>query len=237
MSKKHDRNTRLAHAGRDPASFHGAVNVPVIHASTLLFPTVDAMEEAGKRPFDAYTYGRTLTPTIDAFERAVAEIEGGHRAVAVGSGLAAVSVALMAHLKAGDHLLMVDSTYGPSRRLCDTILKRFGVETTYYDPLIGAGIADLCRENTAVIFLESPGSHTFEVQDVPAITAVARDRGIVTMIDNTWASPWFYRPLEHGVDVSLHAATKYIVGHSDALMGIIILGDAGQTLRHWQRPS
>ncbi|MEQ8965350.1 MAG: cystathionine beta-lyase [Azospirillaceae bacterium] len=219
---KHGRNTRLVHAGRHPDENFGILNPPVYHASTITWPSVERMNEAGRRPFDTWTYGRNGTPTTASFEEAVAEMEGGHRAVATPSGLAAIVQALGAFVSAGDHILVADSVYGPTRKYCDRVLRRFGVETTYYDPLIGGGIAELVRDNTRVIFMESPGSSTFEVQDVPAIAAVARERGIATMIDNTWATPLFFRPIEHGVTVSIHAATKYIVGHSDAMMGVAV---------------
>lgn len=223
--RPHKTATRLSHSGRDSFGHHGAVNVPVYRASTILFPDQETFEDLTSQPFDAYQYGRTLTPTSDALEHAVAELENGYRSISVSSGAAACSTALLASLKAGDHLLMVDSAYGPTRRMCDTILKSYGVETTYYDPLVGAGIAELVRPNTAAIYLESPGSLTFEVQDVPAIVAVAKPRGITTIMDNTWASPLFYKPLDHGVDVSVQAGTKYIVGHADVLIGLITLPD------------
>lgn len=228
MTLTRKTDTTLTHAGRKPRANHGIVNPPVYHASTILFPTVAALEDVGK-PFETYRYGRQGTPTSEAFEEAVSAMEGGYRAIAVESGLAAITGALTAFLKAGDHLLMVDSVYGPTRIFCDKVLKRFGVETTYYDPLIGGEIAELIREETRVVFMESPGSHTFEVQDVPAIVKAARARGAVTMIDNTWATPLFFRPFDHGVDLSLHAATKYMVGHSDAMMGVI----AARTEEHF----
>ena len=221
----HATATRLSHSGRDSAGHNGAVNVPVYRASTILFPSQEVYEDLTARPFDTYQYGRTLTPTSDALEKAVAELEHGYRAISVSSGAAACATALLAHVKAGDHILVVDTAYGPTRRLCATLLKDLGVETEYYDPLIGAGIAALIRPNTSVIYLETPGSLTFEVQDVPAIVAVAKDQGITTILDNTWASPLFFKPLDHGVDVSVQAATKYIVGHADALVGLITLPD------------
>ena len=223
------RKTVLTHSGNRPEQNHGIINPPVYHASTILFPSVAEMDEAYRKPVerqdgDLYRYGLTGTPTTEALEHAVAELEGGYNAVATGSGLMAVTLSLMAFLKTGDHLLMVDSVYSPTRRFCANALDRFGVETTYYDPLIGADIEDLVRDNTRVVFLESPGSLTFEVQDVPAITAVARSRGIVTVLDNTWATPLFFRPFDHGVDISVHAATKYMVGHGDVLSGMIVCG-------------
>lgn len=221
LRKDSKADTILTHAGRRPGDNYGMVNPPVYHTSTILYRDLQTMEDGAKAPFDTYRYGRIGTPTTESFEEAVAALEGGYRSVAVGSGLAAVTVALGAFLQSGDHVLMVDSVYPPTRNYCAKVLARYGIETTYYDPLIGNEIEALIRPQTKVIFLESPGSQTFEIQDVPAITAVAKKHGIVTMIDNTWATPLFFRPLDHGVDLSIHAATKYMVGHSDAMMGVV----------------
>lgn len=220
-------DTVATHAGLRPWENHGIVNPPVYHASTILYPTVAELKGRAGRKFEkgVYTYGRAGTPTSEPLEEAVAALEGGFGAVVTSSGLSAVTVALMAHLAAGDHLLMVDSVYGPTRNFCDKVLKRFGVETTYYDPLVGAGIDALIRDNTRVVYLESPGSHTFEIQDVPAIAAAARAGGAAAIIDNTWGTPLFLKPFALGVDVSVHAATKYIVGHSDAMMGMVVCAD------------
>jgi cysteine-S-conjugate beta-lyase len=225
-SKKPD--TILTHAGTDPHANHGVVNPPVYHASTILHPTVAHLEESQQRRFQkgVVSYGRYGTPTTFALEDAVAAIELGDRAIAYCSGAAACYAALLSFLKTGDHVLMVDTVYGPVRAFCGGFLKRFGVETTFYDPMIGAGISALIRDNTKVIYLESPGSITFEVQDVPAIVAVAKARGITTMLDNTWGSPLFYQPLKYGVDISIIAGTKYIVGHSDVMMGFTVCKDA-----------
>ncbi|MEE8270586.1 MAG: cystathionine beta-lyase [Alphaproteobacteria bacterium] len=224
---KHRQDTVLTHAGLTPWDHHGIVNPPVYHASTILSPSVAALKQRNATRWnkDVYSYGRSGTPTTRALEDAVAELEGGYGSIATSSGLAAVTLALTAHLKAGDHLLMIDSAYGPTRTFSDGILDRFGVRTTYYDPLVGGGIAALVEDDTRVIYMESPGSLTFEVQDVPAIAAVARTRGITTMLDNTWATPLFLKPLALGVDVSIHAATKYIVGHSDAMLGLAVCAD------------
>lgn len=227
MAKQHRPDTVLAHSGREPEAHHGSVNPPVYHTSTFLFPSVEALEAGDAHPYDVYNYGRTGTPTSDALEKALAELEGGHRAVAVSSGLAAVTLALTAMLKAGDHLLMTDSAYRPTRAFCDTVLARFGVETTYYDPLIGEGIAGLMRETTKVVYTESPGSLTFEVQDIPAIARAAKAGGASVLMDNTWATPLYFRPLEHGVDLSIQACTKYVVGHADASLGAIICANEG----------
>lgn len=223
---KHRTDTTLIHSGRDPRANHGIVNPPVYHCSTVLFPTVEALEDGDRHPFDRVNYGRIGTPTSAAFEEAVAELEGGHRAVVAASGLAAITVGLTAFTKAGDHILVTDSAYGPTRRFCNDVLARYGVETEYYDPLIGAGIARLIRPNTTVVYLESPGSLTFEVQDVPAIAAAAKAAGATVVMDNTWATPLFFRPFDHGVDVSIHAATKYLVGHADAMLGVLVCTEA-----------
>ncbi len=219
--KKSSRNrapaTKAVHSGRAPHDNFGFVNPPVYRGSTVLFPTV---EKLWKRD-QAYTYGRSGTPTITALEEALAEIEGGAATALTGSGYQAVSTAILAFVKAGDHILMLDSVYQPTRKFCDHMLARLGVETTYYDPLIGAGIAELVRPNTRLIFTESPGSQTFEVQDIPAIARVAAERDLWLLMDNTWATPLYFRPFDHGVDVSIHAATKYIVGHADAMLGAI----------------
>ncbi len=222
------QDTVVVSAGRDPHANHGVVNPPVYHASTITFPTVAAIEEAAKHRYDSGQtfYGRYGTPTTFAFEEAVAALEGGHRSVSVGSGKAAIVAALTAFLDTGDHLLMVDSVYGPTRAFCHKFLKRYGVETTFYDPLIGAGIADLIRPQTKVVFTESPGSQTFEIQDIPAIAEVAHKAGCTVIMDNTWASPLYFKPFDHGVDVSIQAATKYIVGHSDVMMGVVTTTDA-----------
>jgi cystathionine beta-lyase len=222
--------TLLEHAGRDPANNHGIVNPPVYHASTIIFPTLATLLETRRdRASGAYegiTYGREGTPTTRAFEEAVTKLEGGHRAVTLPCGLGAIASSLMAFLQAGDHLLMPDQLYGPARAFCDDVLKKFGVDVTYYDGTIGVGIAALMRRNTRVVYLESPGSLTFEMQDVPAIAHVAKQHGATVLMDNTWASPIFFRPLEHGVDVVIHAATKYISGHSDLMLGIATCKEA-----------
>jgi len=221
-------DTLIVARGRDPEANFGVVNPPVYHASTIVYPTLARLEEITQGPpaWDQVRYGRMGTPTTFALEAAVSELEGGHGAVAVSSGLAAVTTALLACLKAGDHALIVDSAYGPTRKFCDEMLRRLGVAVEYYDPLIGGGIAGLMRENTRVVFAESPGSLTFEVQDVPAIAAAAHARGAVLLHDNTWGTPYFFKSFAHGIDVSIHAGTKYIVGHSDAMLGVIVTRDA-----------
>ncbi|OHC82499.1 MAG: cystathionine beta-lyase [Rhodospirillales bacterium RIFCSPLOWO2_12_FULL_67_15] len=215
------RDTVLAHAGRDPGANHGIVNPPVYHASTVVFPTVAKLEASQAAPFDHIHYGRYGTPTTMALEQAVAALEGGDKAISLPSGLSAIACTLQSFLKAGDHALIVDSTYFPTRRFCNGLLAGFGVEVTYYDPLIGAKIAGLIRPNTRLVFLESPGSLTFEVQDVPAIAKAARARGAVVVMDNTWSAGYYFQPFSHGVDVSIQAATKFIAGHSDAMLGVV----------------
>ncbi len=214
--------TRATHAGRRPHDNHGVVNPPVYHASTILSPTLAALRDlAAMEDADATTYGVHGTPGTFAFEEAVTALEGGFRTRLASTGLLACAAPLLCYLSAGDHLLMVDTCYGPTRRFCNKMLKRMGIETTFYDPLVGAGIRDLIRPETKVIFTESPGSLTFEVQDIPAIAAEAKRRGCTVMLDNTWASPLYFKPFEHGVDVSIQAVTKYIGGHSDLVMGAV----------------
>ena len=223
--------TLVTVAGRKPREHHGTVNPPISRASTILFPSVEAFERA--RTHEGITYGRAGTPTTYAFEEALAALEGGFRSMALASGKAACNLTLAALTQAGDHILVADSVYAPTRQFCDRTLARFGVETTYYDPHIGADIETLIRPNTRLIYLESPGSLTFEVQDVRAIVAVAKRHGVLTAIDNTWATPLFFKPLALGVDVSIQAVTKYIGGHSDLMMGAVTTGEAiHMHLRH-----
>ncbi len=214
--------TILTHAGSSPIDQHGIVNPPVYHASTVLFASLAALEAADANPFEVINYGRIGTPTSQAFERAVAELEGGYRAVTAASGLAAITTALTAFTRSGDHVLITDSVYGPTRRFASETLVGYGVTVEYFDPGIGGAIESLIRPQTSVVFLESPGSLTFEVQDVPAIAAAARRAGVTVLLDNTWATPLYFRAFDHGVDVSIHAATKYIVGHSDAMLGVMV---------------
>ena len=208
--------TKLVAAGRDYAE-HGFVNPAVYHGSTVMFPTAQALHDRTQ----TYLYGRRGTPTSRAVEEAVALVEGGHNAKMTPSGMAAISVALLSFLKAGDHLLMVDTVYNPGRQFCDGMLKGLGVETTYYEPLIGRGIASLIRPNTRIVYTESPGSQTMEVQDIPAIAEAAHKAGALLVVDNTWGAGHFFKAFEHGADISIQAATKYLVGHSDAMMGTV----------------
>ncbi len=198
----------------------GVVNPPVWRASTILFDNVADLKTRGHATHDKLFYGRRGTPTVWALADALTELEPGAAGTLLyPSGVAAISAGLLALLEPGDHLLMVDSVYEPTRLFCDGLLARFGVTTTYYDPLVGAAIADFITPQTKLIFLESPGSLTFEVQDIPAITAIARARNVLTMLDNTWATPLFFPALAHGVDVTMMSLTKYVGGHSDAMMG------------------
>ena len=231
MSKKSEAThpplkpaTRLVVGGRDASAQHGFVNPPVHHASTVLYPSAEDFLARRSR----YLYGRRGTPTSEALEDALRELEGADCAgvALLPSGLAAISTALFAVLDAGDHLLVTDSAYQPTRRFCDGVLRRKGVETTYYDPLIGDGIAALMKSNTRAVFVEAPGSLSFEVQDVPAIAAAAHANGAVVLMDNTWATPLYFHAFDKGVDLSIQAATKYIGGHSDVMLGTVSANQA-----------
>lgn len=220
QSPKHTE-TKLVHAGRRSSQYHGVVNPPVLHASTILFDSLAELEKAGASTPGKVTYGRHGTPTRFLLEEAVAELEGGYGTLCVSSGVSAITNAILAFVKPGDHILVTDSAYFPTRNLCNTFLKKFGVETEYYDPTLGGDIAGLIRDNTALVWCESPGSLTFEMQDIPAIAKAAHARDVKVLLDNTWASPILCRPFELGVDVSVQAGTKYIVGHSDVMLGTI----------------
>ncbi len=221
-------DTKAVTAGRDPQRDLGAVNVPVYRASTILARSLGEFEERVARRLERGTllYGRYGTPTTFALQDAVAALEGGEACLATASGLNAISTALLAYLGAGDHLLVTDSVYRRTRDFCDQTLSRLGVEVEYFDPLIGAGIANLMRPNTRLVHLESPGSLTFEVQDVPAIADVAHHHGAVVAVDNSWATPLYCKPLALGADLSIQAATKYVVGHSDAMVGTVTTTEA-----------
>jgi cystathionine beta-lyase len=229
---KHGFATRLSHGGRAGKRVLGYVNPPVHRGSTVLYPTAAARATAQEQRFDqAWVYGTLGGPTHHALEDVVAEIEGGTRCQLVGSGLAAITTPLLAFLGNGDHCLVPDSVYGPTRAFCDTMLARLGVATSYYDPCIDAGgLRALLRPQTRVLFLESPGSHSFEVQDVPALAAVAHAHGARVLMDNTWGIHVF-QPFAHGVDVSIQALTKYLAGHSDVLLG----GITTNAEADWQR--
>jgi cystathionine beta-lyase len=220
-NKNRKQDTLLIHSGRDPQRYAGLVNTPVFRGSTVLFPDVESYEHRDPDNYKVMRYGIHGTPTTFALEEALAKLEGGYAAVAVSSGLAAIVAALMAYAKTGSHLLVSDSVYGPTRNFCERRLRAFGVEIEYYDPLIGGAIEKLIRANTTAVYCEAPGSLTFEMQDIPAIAAAAHARNIPVLADNTWGTPLFFPAFERGVDVSIHAATKYIAGHSDAMMGIV----------------
>jgi cystathionine beta-lyase len=212
-------DTRLGIGGRDPFAHHGYVNTPVYHASTLLYPTAEEFIAHRGR----YHYGRRGTPTSEALENAIREIEGPACAGVslLPSGLAAISVALLSVLRSGQHVLVTDSCYGPTRTFCDTVLTRYGITTSYYDPLVGGGISGLFQPNTRAVFVETPGSLSFEMQDIPAIAAAAHAKDALVLMDNTWASPLYFRALDKGVDLSIQSGTKYIGGHSDVMLGTV----------------
>lgn len=228
MEKKVNESTRLVHAGRSPKEQGWMVNPPIYQTSTIVFPTLKDLIHAERgysnndlvEPYEL-KYGRYGTQTNFALEKAIAEIDGGYNSFVTSSGAAAINTALIAFLKQGDHMLLVDSVYSPTRAFADKFLKKLGIETTYYNPLVGEDIKKLIKKNTKVIFMESPGSLSFEVQDVAAICKVAKKHGVTTIIDNSWASGIYFKPLEHGADVVVTALTKYINGHSDVMMGAI----------------
>lgn len=213
----HKISTRLNHIGREPRENFGFVNPPLYRGSTILYPTVSALK--GKN--QPYTYGRRGTPTIKALEDAITELENGAHTALTPSGLSACAMGLLSMVSAGGHVLVTDSVYQPVRKICNGILARMGVETTYYDPHIGSGISELIQPETQLIYTESPGSQTFEMQDLPAIAEAAHERDIPVMADNTWGTPLFYNPLELGADIVVHAGTKYFGGHSDVNLGTI----------------
>lgn len=217
--------THLLHTGRDPQAHHGVVNTPVYHASTIIFPSLADLDTVGQKKYPSVTYGRRGTPTTFALEKAVSEIEQGAGSILLPSGINAIATALMAFLETGDHLLMIDSAYDPTRSLTQGILARMGIETTFFDPLIGDDLQNLIQPNTRVVFLEAPGSLTFEMPDIPTLTKIAAAHDLTVMMDNTWATPLYFKPFSYGVHISLHAGTKYIVGHSDAMVGIATAAD------------
>ena len=209
--------SRLVHLGHDFESSRGFVNVPPFRGSTVLYPDAASLKDRNVR----WTYGTHGTPTTDALVDAWSEISGAAGTVLAPSGLAAIAMALLTALKSGDHLLMTDSAYFPARRFAENVLARMGVETTYYDPAIGSGIAELIRPNTTAVLTEAPGSQSLEMQDIPAIAEAAHKRGLCVIMDNTWATPLFFAPHAHGVDLTVEAGTKYLSGHSDLLLGLV----------------
>jgi cystathionine beta-lyase len=219
-------STRLVTHGRNPAESFGFVNTPPYRGSTVLYPDAESCLNRTNR----FTYGRRGNPTSEQLQHLWNDLESAAGTVICPSGASACATALLSVLSAGDHLLMTDSVYLPTRQVCDTVLKRMNIETTYYDPLIGEGIAALIRENTRAIYTESPGSQSFEVQDIPAIVRAAKARGVSVLMDNTWATPLLFKPLDYGVDLSIQAATKYPTGHSDVLIGLVAANNT-----HWPR--
>ncbi|GBE43132.1 cystathionine beta-lyase MetC [bacterium BMS3Bbin10] len=213
----HKIETRLAHLGGNPFDSHGFVNPPLYRGSTILYPSMEAFSAHSQE----YTYGRRGTPTIRALENAVTELEGGAHTVLTSSGLSACGISLLSVVSAGGHVLVTDAVYQPARKICEGILKRLGVEITYFDPLIADGIAELIQDNTQLVYTESPGSQTFEIQDLPAIARAARARDVPVLADNTWATPIYCNPLALGADLVVNAGTKYFSGHSDANLGSI----------------
>jgi len=223
-------DTRIIHAGRHPENFRGAVNTPVYRTSTVISQNMDEWdrkhrEQASIHEPDLF-YGRHGTPTSKALQEAMAGLEGGFKSFVYPSGVSACVTAILAFAGQGDHVLVPDSVYGPVRRISGTMFKRFGIEVEFYDPGIGSAIEARMRPQTRVVYTEAPGSMTFEMQDIPAIAAVAHRHGAVVVMDNTWATPLLYRAFDHGVDVSVHAATKYVTGHSDAMLGIATTTEA-----------
>jgi cystathionine beta-lyase len=209
--------SRLVHLGRDSEASHGFINMPAYRGSTVLYPDVETMRTRKQR----YTYGTHGTPTTDALCEAWSALAGAAGTVLVPSGLFAIIAAVATAVGAGDHLLVTDAAYQPARHYCDTVLKRMGVETTYYDPGVGAGVSGLIRPNTRAVLVEAPGSQSLDMQDVPAIAAAAHERDVCVIMDNTWATPLFFEPHAHGVDLAVEAGTKYLSGHSDLLLGLV----------------
>jgi len=219
-------DTLLTHLGRDPASHEGSVNTPVYRSSTFIWPDTSTLpnhlHNADDPHYRGHIYGRNGNPTTAAFEDAVAQLEGGFRGLIMPSGLASIVGTVLAVARAGDHILVTDNCYWHARQVFDQILPRYGIQVTYFAPMLGEDIAGLIQPNTRLVYAEAPGSSTFEVQDIPALARAAHAHGALLMLDNTWATPLFFKAFEHGVDISIHAATKYLVGHSDAMLGVIV---------------
>jgi cystathionine beta-lyase len=217
VNKSHRLRTRLVHSGHDKETSLGFVNLPAFRGSTVLFPDTISLKTFNQR----YTYGTHGTPTTDALADAWSELSGAAGTALTPSGLSAIAMALQTVVKGGDHLLMTDAAYSPARRFAEHVLRPYGIETTYYDPAIGADIARLIRPNTRAVLTEAPGSQSLEMQDIPAISKVAHAHGLCVLMDNTWATPIFFPPHERGVDIAIEAGTKYLSGHSDLLLGLI----------------
>ncbi len=215
------KETLLATLGSSPEDHHGVVNLPIYRASTILFPTYDSFMAADNGVWPTPIYGRYGTPSTMALEEALAEVDNAEKAIVTSSGLAAIVVVLLAYLRAGDHVLIPDNVYGSTRRFCDMDLSRLGVQVEYYDPLVGAKIDALIKDNTRMVFVESPGSLSFEMQDIPAIAKAAHAKNVLLVSDSTWGASLYFRAFEKGVDINIQSATKYISGHSDLVMGVI----------------
>lgn len=222
MAKGKKPETIAVHSGRMTREHFGTVNTPVYRTSTILSPDLATLESHSA----PYVYGRRGTPSSKSLEDAITELEGGAQTVLAPSGLGAIALALLSVCAAGDHVLVTDSCYGPTRNFCDRMLKRYGVQTSYYDPTIGGAISDLMQPNTKAVFCEAPGSLSFEMQDIPAIAAAAHAKGASVLMDNTWATPLLFQPLAHGVDLSIQAVTKYIGGHADVMMGYVTANES-----------
>jgi cysteine-S-conjugate beta-lyase len=225
-AKSYSARTRAVHLGRDLQTQHGFINMPAFRGSTVLFPSMDDLLARRAR----FRYGSKGTPTTDALETAWSDLAGAAGTVLVPSGSAACALALMSCLSAGDHALVTDTVYRPTREFCDQMLKRYGVEVSYYNPLLGSNIARLMKPNTKVVYAEAPGSLTLEMQDIPSLAAVAHERGASLLMDNTWATPFFFPAHERGVDIAIEAGTKYLSGHSDLLLGLVSANES-----HFQR--
>ena len=215
-NKKHHEDTDLVHWGRDPRAHGGVVNPPVVKTSSILYDNLAQYYEP------AYRYGRNGTALSRSLEEAITHLQGGFGAITASSGLGAITTAIVSFLKAGDHMLITDAVYPPVRSFCDAVLARMGVDVEYYDPLVGAGIEKLFRKNTALLYMESPGTGIFDVMDVPAFTKAARKHRIVTLFDDSWSGGVLFKPLQHGVDVVVQSLTKYVGGHSDIMLGAAI---------------
>lgn len=214
--------TKLVNLGRDPDSWQGMVNLPLSRCSTILYPSMESYEKRARGEEIGLRYARMGNPLSNAFEKAMAELENGFGAWSFASGLMAITGTIMAFAKAGDHVLICGNAYAPVLDFAENQLGRFGIEVEFFDPHVGADIAGIIRDNTALIHMESPGSATFDVMDVPAIASVAKNKNVLTMIDNTWSTPLLFNPIEHGVDIVIHSGTKYIVGHADVTLGVAI---------------
>jgi cystathionine beta-lyase len=218
-------STILTHAGRCPEAFQGAVNIPPFRASTILFDSWEAMEDTGNYPLSGIRYGRVGNPSSQAFEEVLTGLSGYPHAVSTGSGVSAITTALSAFLTQGDRVLIADNVYGPTRLYAEKVLRRIGINIVYFDPLNHDDVRQKLTQPTKIFFMESPGSITFEITDIPALATMAKEQGAITMLDNTWATPLYFRAFDHGIDIDIHAGTKYIVGHADANLGVCLCRD------------